>query len=465
MRLALVCCVSNTLACSIETPPADLSLSLAIVNAKVWTGDSRRPLVDALGVSGTRITAMGSEEAIRNLIGTGRLIDVEGAMVMPGFIDTHAHIINAGHRLLAGQPSRSPGFIEQDHDRDANNVLLDSPHSDDAALAAALKHLVAHGVTSVHHMGSWEDLAALQRAADVGSLIVRVYAAVPLRTWEQLAQDIEVGKYGGSNGRGDDWLRVGIVKGFIDGSVSLRTAAFDQEYVDEPGNSGRLLHDTDRLYRLVAGADRARLQVALHAVGDRANHLALNTFERVSQENGPLDRRFRIEHAQHLRPADLERFSSGDVIASMQPYEIIDKGGWIEGAIGSDRATMSFAARSLLDAGGRVTFSSDRFTASVSPLVGMYAAVTRRPLRGPRRGGWVPEQQITIAQALDAYTVTGAYASFEEDRKGKLSVGNLADFVVVDTDLLSVPSPDIRSAPVLLTVVGGKIVFDQRDSQ
>ena len=464
--IAIAFCGASGLACTVEAPSPGVSLSLAVVNAKVWTGDSTRPLVDALGVSDTRIAALGSGQAIRELTSTGQLIDAGGAMVVPGFIDTHAHIIDAGHRLLNGQPLAPPGIADDDAARLVANLRSGlSPAADDAALLAALEHLAAQGVTSVHHMGTWDDVATLRRAADDGRLTVRTYAAVPLSTWERLADAIATGAFGGSDGRGDDWLRVGAVKGFVDGSLGSHTAAFDQPYVDAPENRGRLLHDPDRLYRWIAAADRAGLQVAMHAVGDRANHLVLNTFERVARENGPWDRRFRIEHAQHLRPPDVERFARLGVIASMQPYRVIEIGGWAETLIGPERARTSFAVRSLLDSGARVTFSSDWFLAPVAPLVGLYAAVTRRPLDGTRRGGWVPAQQVTIAQALDAYTVTGAYASFEERRKGQLAIGQLADFVVVDADLLSVPSPDIRFASVLLTVVGGRIVFDRRTSQ
>ena len=232
-------------------------------------------------------------------------------------------------------------------------------------------------------------------------------------------------------------------------------------FTDSPGDSGFFVTTPDELYARTAGADRAGLHVLVHAIGDLAIRTQLDVFERVAREHGTRDRRFRIEHAQHLDPADVPRFARLGVIASMQPYHAIDDGRWAERVVGPERSRTTYAFRSLLDARARVAFGSDWFVAPPTPLEGIYAAATRRTLDGAHPGGWVPEQRITVAEALRAYTSEGAYASFEETEKGTLERGKLADFVLVDRDLTRVPPERIREAAVTLTVVGGRVVHEQ----
>jgi predicted amidohydrolase YtcJ len=197
----------------------------------------------------------------------------------------------------------------------------------------------------------------------------------------------------------------------------------------------------------------------VHAIGDRAIQTQLGIFERVAKEHGPRDRRFRIEHAQHIGPDDLGRFSALGVIASMQPYHAIDDGRWADKVIGADRASRTYAFRSLLDHQATLAFGSDWFVAPATPLEGIYAAVTRRTLDDAHPDGWVPAQKITVEDALRAYTVGSAYASFDETSKGTLEVGKLADLVMIDRDLTTTPPAALRDARVMLTVVGGKVVF------
>ena len=227
---------------------------------------------------------------------------------------------------------------------------------------------------------------------------------------------------------------------------------------------GSLRVDPGRTAEAMMRADRAGLQLLVHADGDRANRWALDTLEDITRENGLRDRRFRIERAQHLDPVDIARFAPLGAIASIQPADLTETGRWAEDLVGETRAHEAFAVRSLLDARARVTFGSDGIAISSTPLEAMYAAVTRRLLDGTQRSGWVPDQRITIAEALDAFTRGGAYAAFEEETKGRLAVGYLADFVMLEDDLFTVPSPDIRRVPVTLTVVGGEIVYDGRDT-
>ncbi len=328
------------------------------------------------------------------------------------------------------------------------------PAAEDAALGAAMRYVAERGVTSIHHMGSWEELAVFERAHEAGRLRVRIYAAVPLQTWERLRERVA------GRGRGDEWLRTGGLKGFVDGSLGARTAAFLEPYSDAPEQSGLLVHSPEELYQWIRSADAAGLQLLVHAIGDRANRLLLDIYERVGKENGPRDRRFRVEHAQHLSAADIARFGALGVIASMQPYHCIDDGRWAERAIGKGRAAGAYAFRSLLRAGAVVAFGSDWFVAPPSPLEGIYAAVTRRTLDGANPEGWVPAERIGVEEALRAYTAAGAYASFEEDLKGRLVTGKLADFVVLGADITGIRPEEIRQVPVRMTVVGGMITHE-----
>ena len=330
----------------------------------------------------------------------------------------------------------------------------------DRALSAAMRYVAERGVTSVHNMGSWSDLATFARARKANTLTTRIYGVVPLADWERLRDVVSRKEHGGNDGRGDEWLRVGGLKGFVDGSLGSHTAAFHEPFNDAPKDRGLLVNTADDLYRWISGADRSELHVMVHAIGDRANAMLLDIFERVARENGPRDRRFRIEHAQHLSPADIPRFGQLGVIASMQPYHAIDDGRWAEKYIG-DRIRTTYAFRALLDARARLAFGSDWFVAPPVPLEGIYAAVTRRTLDEANPGGWVPEEKITVEEALRAYTSEAAYASFDDASRGVLSKGRLADFVVLDRNIFEIAPEEIRSVRVDMTFVGGRRVFDR----
>ncbi len=327
---------------------------------------------------------------------------------------------------------------------------------DDRALDAAVRYVAERGVTSVHNMGSWADLATFERARAAGRLKIRVYAAVPLSTWERLRDRVA------KSGRGDDRLRIGMLKGFVDGSLGSHTAAFLEPFTDAPNDRGFFVTTPEKLYEYTSGATKAGLHVAVHAIGDRAIRTQLDVFERVLREQKPsASPRFRIEHAQHIAPADVPRFAALGVIASMQPYHAIDDGRWADKVIGPERSRGTYAFRSLLNAKATVAFGSDWFVAPPTPLEGIYAAVTRATLDDKRPGGWVPEQKISVEEALRAYTSTPAFASFEESRKGVLKVGMLADLVVLDRDITRIPAASIRETRVDMTVVGGEVVYSR----
>jgi len=321
------------------------------------------------------------------------------------------------------------------------------------ATVAAMDYLAARGVTAVHHMGTWADLEVFRLAHRRGLMKVRIYALTPLAQWQKLADEVA------QRGRGDEWLQIGGLKGFVDGSLGSHTAAFLEPFSDAPNDRGLLVNTTEDLEAWTAAADKAGLQVAVHAIGDRAIRLQLDVFERVAQRNGPRDRRFRIEHAQHIAPEDIPRFAALGVIASMQPYHAIDDGRWAERVIGARRSETTYAFRSLLDSKATVAFGSDWFVAPPTPLEGIYAAVTRRTLDGKHPEGWVPSQKISVEESLRAYTSAAAYAAFDEQTLGSLEPGKLADLVVLDRDVTAIPGEDIGQAQVVLTMVGGRSVY------
>jgi len=527
--------------------------TLLLVNGRVWTGDTARPSADAIAIAGTRIVAVGSNDEIRTLARGAQVIDLGGAFVVPGFIDSHVHFLDGGFRLASVQlrdaatrdefVARVKAFAatvpagawitggDWDHTlwggelprrdwidaatpnhpvwvnrldghmalantaalnaagvrddvtdvgggeivRDANGrptgLLKDNamslveskvaPPSDrmeDRALDAAMRYVAAQGVTSVHNMGTWRELDVFARAAAQHTLRTRIYAAVPLSTWPRLRDAIASRRFGG-DGRGDEWLRIGALKGFMDGSLGSHTAAFEQPFADAPNDRGLLVNQPEDMYSWIRGADKSGLHVLIHAIGDRANATVLDIFGRVERDNGRRDRRFRIEHAQHLAPSDIPRFKTLGVIASMQPYHAIDDGRWADSVIGPQRSRTTYAFRSLLDAGARLAFGSDWYVAPPTPLEGIYAAVTRRTLDDKHPDGWVPEQKIAVEEALRAYTTGGAYASFEERQKGVIAPGMLADITVIDRDLRSTRPAEIRRARIVRTLVGGTTVF------
>ena len=552
MRLRPLTLAFASVGCTMTTTTTTITptTTLAIVNARVWTGDEARPWADAVAVTGSRISAVGSSAAIRKLASDAtRIVDAQGGMVVPGFIDSHVHFMSGGFGLTSVQlrdartreefialikkhasslppggwmlegnwdhqnwggelPRRDwidsvtpntpvliqrldghmslansaalraagvtrdtrdvgGGTIVRDDSGEPTGILKDNavslvdhaipdplPVQEDAALEAAMRFVAEQGVTSVVNMGTWHDVEIFERAHRAGRLRTRIYAAVPLASWERLRDTVA------ARGRGDEWLRVGGLKGFMDGSLGSHTARMLAPFTDAPSDAGLWVTPPDSIYAWTKGADAAGLHVIIHAIGDQANRTLLDTYERVAHENGARDRRFRIEHAQHLAPPDIPRFAALGVIPSMQPYHAIDDGRWAERFLGPERIRGTYAFRSLRDAGARLAFGSDWFVAPPTPLEGIYAAVTRRTLDDANPAGWVPEQKITVEDALRAYTMGAAFAEFTENDKGSITRGKLADLVLIDRDLTRIPPETIRDAHVVMTIVGGRIVFE-----
>jgi predicted amidohydrolase YtcJ len=255
------------------------------------------------------------------------------------------------------------------------------------------------------------------------------------------------------------------LKGFADGSLGSTTALFFEPYNDAPQTRGlfnAMMLPEGHMLHMAQPADTAGLQLAIHAIGDRAIHEILTMYEEIARRNGPgpaRGRRWRIEHAQHVRPEDFALFVRLGVIASMQPYHAIDDGRWAEKRIGHERAKSSYAWRSMLDHGVKLAFGTDWPVAPLNPLLGLYAAVTRATTDGKYPGGWIPEQKITLAEAIEAYTLGSAYAEFTDIQKGSLTAGKLADVVILDADLFSIPPEKIKDAKVVTTIVGGRTVY------
>lgn len=326
----------------------------------------------------------------------------------------------------------------------------------DAALGRAMAHAAAKGVTAVASVSAgWAQVAGLRRARSRGTLITRVTLFPSLAAWRTVAESVT------ANGPGDDWLRLAGVKGFVDGSLGSTTALFFEPYSDDPTTSGLLVTPEDSLRRWIGAADSAGLQVVVHAIGERANALLLDIYDSVARAHGPRDRRFRIEHAQHLRPQEVARMASLGVVASMQPYHAADDGRWAGKRLGA-RVGDSYSFRSLLDANAHLVFGSDWSVAPLDPLLGIHAAVTRRTLDGRNPDGWIPEQKISVEEALRAYTSENAWAVFAEGSRGILRPGYRADLVLLSQDLLTMPPETLDQVEVVATVAGGRVVHERR---
>jgi hypothetical protein len=399
--------------------------------------------------------------------------------------DGHMCLANDLAMKLAGVDKRTPdvpgGVIVRDTNGNPTGIFKDAakglierafprPSSQRilSAIRAAQKYATENGVTSVQDMGVFtaqgvDTMVDVVRGYQIlekqGQLQVRVSTHLPLPDWKRLAGAGIMADFGSEK------IQVGAVKSFADGSLGSTTAWFFEPYTDAPGTSGipspELLHP-DEMYGRMRDADKAGLQLAVHAIGDRAIRTILDMFEKLERENGVADRRLRIEHAQHLSPSDIPRFKTLHVIASMQPYHAIDDGRWADKRIGPERVKTTYAFRSLLDAGAVLAFGSDWFVAPMNPLVGIYAAATRRTLDGKHPEGWVPEQKITVAEAVHAYTVGAAYASFEESIKGSIEPGKLADFAVLSDDIFRIDPVQIQNTKVDMTIFDGKIIYERK---
>jgi predicted amidohydrolase YtcJ len=394
--------------------------------------------------------------------------------------DGHQGLANSAAMKLAGISGKTVnvpgGVIVRDASGNPTGIFKDAaeeliykaipPLSHELRLAAAkraLAYAASVGVTSVQHMNpEFTDVAVYSELLENGQLTTRIYCA-PLETeWADQA------KVGLRRAWGSSSLRLGAVKGFADGSIGSRTAALFEPFSDEPNNRGILsaeMHPPEAMRERLMKADAAGLQLRVHAIGDRAISMILDIYAAIEKSNGYHDQRMTIEHAQHMAPKDFERFAQLHVIASMQPYHAIDDGRWVEARIGHERARESYAWRSFLDHGITLAFGTDWDVAPLNPMLGLYAAVTRATLDGKNPDGWIPEQKITLAEAIEAYTMGSAFAEFQEKEKGSITPGKLADMVMLSDNIFDMKPEAIRNVKVETTIVGGRIVYRGRAPQ
>jgi predicted amidohydrolase YtcJ len=535
------------------------SVDLMLLNGRFWTLDPARPWTEGVLIREGTIYRAGSNEEIRAcaLKGT-RSIDLQGSLVLPGFIDCHTHFLNGGFALssiqlkdaksreefvsrfkskaggigagewilngtwdeerfdppelpakgwIDGVTPLNPVFVRRydlhmglanslalkiagitkDTKAPAGGEILKDPVTGEPtgilketamnlvtdvipepslkenvrAAEAALQCAAENGVTSVHdlpyHPSDFTaSLMAYQELYKAGKLTARLCLYVPIDEIDLIL------RLGLKSSFGSDYLKIGGLKGFVDGGLGARTAFFFEPYADDPSNRGALtpqMSPEGIMEQRILQADRAGLQVAIHAIGDRANNIILDIFQRVIDRNGPGSRRWRIEHAQHLRPEDILRFGRMGIIASVQPYHAIDDGRWAEKRIGKERCRTTYAFKSLAAGRARLIFGSDWIVAPLEPILGIYAAVTRETLDGKNPGGWYPEQKLSLEQAIRAYTIDAAYAEYSENLKGSIEAGKMADLVVLDRNLFTISPEAIKGARVEMTIVGGEIVY------
>lgn len=380
--------------------------------------------------------------------------------------DGHMAIANSTVLELAGVTRDTPdpegGTIVRDEDGEPTGVLKDnamnfvwavipelSVEQADRTFDAGIQEAIENGVTQVHNMSSWANIDIFERAKEQGRLKIRAYYFPHISNRHKLAEKIK------NEGKGDDWLRFGGVKELVDGSLGSTTAWFYEPYTDEPDTNGFPLMQMDALKTSIEEAHAYGFQLAIHGIGDQTNDEILRLFEEI----GTKGHRARIEHAQHLTPDAITKFAALGVVPSVQPYHAIDDGRWAEKRIGADRLAGTYPFKSLFDAGATVTFGSDWSVAPLKPLSGIYAAVTRRTLDGNNPDGWVPEQKITVEQAVKAYTINNAWAGNQEADAGTIEAGKLADLVVVSDNIFEIDPNDIINTKVLMTIIGGDLKY------
>jgi len=527
-------------------------MKTAFINGKVFTANDNQPYAEAVVVEGGLIKFVGStNKANKYIDDQTEVIDLQGKLMLPGFIDSHLHFISGGYYLLGinlrpalskedfvfilkdyvkGKESRWITGGRWDHERwqdislptkelidsitpntpvfvsridghmglantkalelagitsetrnpagglivkdtetgEPTGILKDNAmdlvyniipdKSIEENIEAALRSLEEArklGITSVHDITQPEDLEAFNEIENIGELTCRIYSILPIDTFDELVRS------GITAGNDDGLIKRGGLKAYADGSLGASTAWFFEPYVQDTTTVGLPMDivTNGNLEKWGIEADRNRLQLCVHAIGDRANSYMLDLYERVMKNNSPWERRFRIEHAQHLRYSDINRFSKLDVIVSVQPYHCIDDGVWAEKRIGKERIKFTHPYKSFLNNNVKVAFGTDWPVAPLNPLLGIYAAVTRRTVDSKNPDGWNPDQKISVEDAIKCYTLNAAYASFEENIKGSIKVGKLADLVVLSDNILTINPVKIKDVKVDMTIFNGEIIY------
>ncbi len=574
--LLFVCCCAPPAQRPAREPTADLVL----LGGRVWTLEVDEGDAEAVAIRGNRIIKVGRAADVQPLIREGhtQVLNLKGALVLPGFIDNHVHFAQAGRLLLglnlldvnesaefrkrvaeaarrlpagawlvggdwgayaqwamasagAEQKQRAAppllptkdlidpvtgdhpalisrfdqqmflanslalsaaGITRETPDPDGGEIVRDREGNPNGLLRGQAAELVRRviprpsyeqrrrealraleearrwGVTGMHdNVANFEQLELLRDLQRSGELTSRIWARMWLSDWEAVRDYIRRNNISAvPGGWGDNFIRLGGLKAWVDGIMGNSTALFSEPYEHQPGNRGQLrevMFPEGNLYRLMKGADAAGFTITVHAIGDAANRILLDTYQRVLRENPERERRHRVVHAQVVHPDDLPRFGKLKLVAEVQPYHCIDDMRWMEERIGA-RARWAYAFRSLEQNGAVMSFGSDwpGTNASyypINPLLGIYAAVTRQTLKGEPAGGWFPQERLTLEEAVRYFTVNNAWATFEEHDRGSLRAGKLADVVVLDRDIRTRPPRELLETRVLYTIFDGRIVY------
>jgi predicted amidohydrolase YtcJ len=407
-----------------------------------------------------------------------------------GRLDGHVAVANSPALKIAGVKRNTPdppgGHIERDTKSEPTGMLEESAamslvyaripsysaEQRRRAFQLVMDEAVQYGVTSVQDNSvmdaddaanyGWENFLVLDQLKREGKLKFHITEWLPFLA--PVSRLEEMRRFGGSSTAqdpGDPWLKTGQAKLIMDGSLGSHTAAMLAPYSDDPGTSGILEMEPDRLKQMAIERDRAGFQLGFHAIGDRANRVALDAFTAVLEANGPRDRRDRIEHAQVVEASDFQRFGKLNIIASMQPAHLLDDARWAADRLGPERSRGAYAWRTMEKNGVWLAFGTDYPVIPINPLRGIYACVSRQMTDGTPKRGWQPQEHLHSKDCIRAYTVGSAYAEFEEQRKGIIAPGMLADIVVYPNDLNETQLEGILKIPVVMTIAGGKIVYQQ----
>jgi len=556
-------CLSATWAGAGSAPAADI----VVVNARIYTVDARQPWAEALAIRGDKILAVGKLQDINSFRGAGtKIIDAGGRLVLPGFVDSHTHILEGslnaqwmviddsatmaevqqqvkayasahpekkwilgrgwsypifgaaaipdkkfldevvsdrpvyleaydGHTWwanskalqLAGITRQTPdpagGVIGRDPKtgeptgaikEDAADALIErviSPPTREERLQAirfGLKEANRVGLVRVHCAGNlgiaesdWDNADLYDQLRRSGELTVRMYLAYymePPALTDQKLQEIEETRHRYH----DEWISAGAVKFFADGVIESHTAAMLAPYSDDPSQSGQLLWDPVNYTKAVTELDRRGIQIFTHAIGDRGIRMALDAYETAQKTNHTTDARHRIEHIEDVSAADIPRFGRLGVIASFQPLHAYPNDDTLNvwgRNVGPERARRAWAWHSIESTGGRLAFGSDWPVVTQNPWPGVQNAMTRQTREGNPPGGFMPWERISLEDTIRAYTLGAAFAGHQEKTEGSLEPGKMADLIVLSQDLFKIEPTEIGKTEVLLTMVGGKVVY------
>lgn len=359
-----------------------------------------------------------------------------------------------GGEIVKDPTTGEPTGILKDTAQDLVYKVIPPPSKEKRlkAIKTAIKHANSLGVTSIQDNSSKEDFEIYQELLKKGELSLRI------NVWRGVDYFRNFKEIGIISCFGNNILRIGTIKIFVDGSMGAGTALFFEPYTDDPTTCGLAIYEEKELYKLIKEIDKAGLQIAAHAIGDKANHLILNAFEKAFKENKRNEARHRVEHAQVVLPEDIKRFKELSIIASIQPSHCIDDMRWAEKRIG-ERVKNAYLFNSFVKNEVKIAFGTDWPVEPLNPMLGIYAAVTREYPEGGPENGWFPEEKIALEQAIEFYTLGSAYAEFQENVKGSIEKGKFADLVVLDRNIFEIPKREILKARVDYTIFNGKIVY------